>query len=245
MKHKNILIIAVLFALVMGAFGMNTVVQAQDGDTNGVRTIEVNGEAIKYKAPDIATITLGVQTNDKTAADAEAENSAIMNVIFGKLEELGIERSDIQTSNFFVYQNYNFDDDGNRTNIYYNVTNTVSVVVRDLDKLGDVISTVLENGANDVQGITYDLSNKEEVYADVLEQAIKNGMSRAEVMANTVNADLGEVLSISTALYGGGYTLSGDVMAKNAYGMGGGGGTPVSSGEIEISVNVLMKVEMK
>jgi uncharacterized protein YggE len=242
---KNIFIFAVLFALVFSAFGVNTAVQAQSGDTTGVRTIEVNGEAIKYKAPDMATITLGVQTNDKTAADAEAENSAIMNVIFGKLEDLGIERSDIQTSNFYVYQNYNFDNDGNRTNVYYNVTNTVSVVVRDLDKLGDVISTVLENGANDVQGITYDLSNKEEIYADVLEQAIKNGMSRAEVMANTVNADLGEVLSISTALYGGGYTLSGDVMAKNAYGLGGGGGTPVSSGEIEISVTVLMKVEMK
>lgn len=242
---KNIFIFAVLFALVFSTFGVSSVVQAQDGDTTGVRTIEVNGEAIKYKAPDMATITLGVQTNDKTASDAEAENSAIMNVIFGKLEELGIERSDIQTSNFYVYQNYNFDNDGNRTNVYYNVTNTVSVVVRDLDKLGDVISTVLENGANDVQGITYDLSNKEEIYADVLEQAIKNGMSRAEVMANTVNADLGEVLSISTAIYGGGYTLSGDVMAKNAYGLGGGGGTPVSSGEIEISVTVLMKVEMK
>lgn len=246
MKHKLSIIFAVLTVVALSAAVVSSPVAAQSGDSTEItRTIEVNGEAIKYKVPDMATITLGVQTNDKTAADAEAENSAIMSVIFTKLEELGIEKSDIQTSNFYVYQNYNFDDDGNRTNVFYNVTNTVTVVVRDLDMLGDVISTVLENGANDVQGIAYGLSNKEEVYSEVLEQAIKNGLSRAEVMAGAVDATLGEVISISSTMTGGGYTLSGDVMAKNAYGMGGGGGTPVSSGEIEVSVTVVMKVAME
>ena len=245
MKNKKYLLFAIILTLLVSAFSAIPSVDAQSGDTTP-RTIEVTGEANKYKVPDIATITLGVQTTARSAASAEDENSAIMAVLFDELLALEIDSADMQTSNFYVYQNYNYDSDGNRTDISYNVSNTVRVVVRDLDMLSPVISTVLENGANDIQGISFDLSNREEVYSLVLEQAIKNGMSRAEVMAGAVDSTLGEVLSISSSIYGGGYTLTGDVMAKNAYsGLGGGGETPISSGEINISVTVVMIVEME
>lgn len=248
MKKYKVFILIIIFGLIMSACAVSPNEQSASIGTSqqsvSPRTIEVTGEATKQMAPDIATLTLGVQTTAKNAAAAEDQNSEIMSLIFDELDKLQIDSSDIQTSNFYVYQNYSYDNDGNRTSTHYYVSNSIRVIVRDLDKLSTVISTVLEYGANDIQGITFDLSDREAVYAEVLEQAIKNGMNRADVMAMAINEELGVVQTISSSIYGGGYTVGRDAVMSEM-GMGGGGGTPISSGEINISVTVIMVVNIK
>jgi uncharacterized protein YggE len=160
------------------------------------------------------------------------------------IKGFGIADEDVKTSNFSVYPRQIYGPEGEIIDTQYIVQNTVVVTVKDLDILGELLGAVVDAGANTINGITFDLSDRETAIAQAMESAMENAKTRAETLATAAGATLGDVQLISSYVGGGGYTVA---ASKAAYdGVGGAGvEVPVSPGEMEIQVDVSVVYELE
>lgn len=119
-------------------------------EENDKSTISVTGKGAIKVSPDMAYVTLGVQTQDKNANKAQKENSKLMNKVIEEIKSLGISEKDIKTSNFNIRPEYIHDkeDDGGRKINKYSVSHNIEIIIRDIDKVGNVIDKAVENGVN-------------------------------------------------------------------------------------------------
>lgn len=218
---------------------------AATGDDNAARSLSVSGTGRVTLTPDIAYVTIGVQTTGKDAAKAVAENNAKTQDVIDALEDSGIDSKDIKTTNFSIYPQQQYDQNGKPTgDITYVVNNSVFVTVRDLDAIGDLLNYVVSAGANSIQGIQFDVDDKTEAFAEAQEKAVANAEAQAANLAAAAGVTLGEVLTINT--------FGGAIPFPKYDGMGGGGlavaeaaPVPISPGEMMVSVEVNMVYAIK
>ena len=200
-----------------------------------LRTINATGTGkIKIK-PDIAHINIGVRSQSPEIIEAFRENSEIAENIIQKLIEMGVEQKDIQTRNFNIYQQQEprpFEGEEEPTTSYV-VENTVSVVVRDLDSLGEVLSTVVAEGANTIHGISFDIEDREAAVEEARKLAIEDAKSQAEAIADAAGIKLGKIRSIGINQNGGMMPRYDFPVEEAAMGAG---EVPVSSGTLTIQV---------
>jgi uncharacterized protein YggE len=169
---------------------------SNDGNIN--RSINVSGTGRVTIVPDIAKINIGVRTEAEVVTDALDENSANANNISEVLQDLGVAEEDIQTSNFNVYPSDQYNPmTGQVEGRKYVVENTVNVTVRDLTSLGDVLSAVVDAGANAIYGINFDVENREEAVAEARKLAIEDAQAKAEAIAEEADIELGELITIN------------------------------------------------
>jgi uncharacterized protein YggE len=210
------------------------------------RTLTVNGAGTATLTPDIAYIYIGVHTEGKTAADAVAENTANTSRLVDALVKFGVERKDISTSNFSIWPNQQYDPQtGQQIGTTYVVDNSVYVKVRKLDKLGELLDTAIQAGANTINSIQFDVADKSKALSEARTDAVKNAKAQAEELAQAVGVKLGEVQSIS--FYD---SMPYPVMDAYAKGMGGGGmaaeaAVPIEPGQLTITVTVTIAYEIK
>jgi hypothetical protein len=209
-----------------------------------VRTLNVNGTSQVYLTPDIAYINLGVHTQSEDAKQALADNTAQAEALRSALKELGIEDKDIQTSNFSVYPSQQYDDNGKITGIIFMVDNTVYVTVRKLDKLGDILSAAVEAGANNINGISFDVADKAAAIEQGRAEAVKNARQQAESLAKAAGVTLVNIQNIS---YYNSYPtpLAMDVKAMGGSMMEYAASVPVATGQMIITVDVSVVYEIK
>lgn len=209
-----------------------------------MRTINVSGQGLTYITPDVAYVYIGVHSQSESVADALTENNNQAAAVSAALKGMGVDEKDIQTTNFNVYPMQQYGPMGEVTGVVYSVDNTVYVTVRDLDQLGKLLDTVVKSGANSINGISFDVLEKEEAVAEARKLAIENAKSQAAEIAAATGATLGEIISISI-------NAAGPPSIYDARGMGGGGGmmssamTPVSAGQMLITVDAYLTFEMK
>lgn len=200
------------------------------------RTISVSGTGVAYGSPDIATAQVGVQTRGEDPGQAMEDNNARMAALIAALKAAGIADKDIQTTNFSVYaqQDYNPQTGETLETITYVVDNTVNITVRDLAKLGDVLSGAVEAGANTVYGISFSVENQSALEQTAREQAMTDARARAEALAKLAGVTLDVPLSISENFSGGEPIYMARDMAAEA----GGSAVPVQTGQIAVNLNV-------
>lgn len=202
--------------------------------------LSVTGVGQVLVVPDIAFISVGVRTQDVTVSEAIAANNTQAQQIKETLIAEGISESDIQTSSFYVYQNYNYDFQGIQTDYYFVVENTVYVTVRDIDNMGNILDAVGRSGANNIYGVTFDVADKSAAQSTARELAVQAAKAQAEELASAAGVELGELLSITS------YSTT-TMQDFYGYGMGGGGGAsvPISSGEMPINAEVNLTYAIK
>lgn len=168
-------------------------------------TITLTGTGEIAVAPDEAVITSGVVSEAQTAREAlDANNAAIARVI-DAIKEAGIEARDIQTSGFSVTPRYRYPRNDGRDEseipriIGYTVSNTVSVRVRDLDKLGPVMDQVVTVGANRIDGVNFIVSDADARLDEARGVAVRDARRKAEIYAEAAGVRLGRLVSISEA----------------------------------------------
>jgi uncharacterized protein YggE len=207
------------------------------------RTITVSGAGVAYGSPDIATAQVGVQTRDPDPGKAMEDNNAKMDALIAALKALGIADKDIQTTNFSVYaqQDYNPQTGETLETITYVVDNSVNITVRDLSKLGDVLSGAVQAGANSVYGISFSVENQSALEQTAREQAMNDARARAEALAKLAGVTLDVPLSISENLSGGQPVYVARDMAAQA----GGSAVPVQTGQIAVNLNVTVSYIIK
>lgn len=162
MRTKMYLIISLLMAaslLLSGCAGA-ALAQSSEPTTTNPRTINVTGNGKIYLTPDIVYISVGVHTENKDAAEAVTANNAISKKVSDALTTFEIDKKDIKTSNFNIYPQQIYDQNGKVEGILYVVENSVSVTVRDLTKISSILGKVIEAGANSISGIEFDVADK-------------------------------------------------------------------------------------
>ena len=201
-------------------------------------TITMTGHGEIKAAPDIATINAGVTSNAATAAAALSANSARMTQIFDALRKLGIPDRDIQTAGFSVSPQYTNGDNNNvRRLTGYMVSNDVNVRLQDVTRTGAVLDTLVGAGANQMNGIGFDIANPAPVLEKARIQAVADARARAATYAQAAGVTLGPFVSISE---GGGETAPRPmfrVMAMAAP-------TPIAPGEQSVTADVTVVWEI-
>lgn len=173
-------------------------VMAAEGDKSAERHVSVSATGSVAADPDMASIATGVVVEADSAKDALARNSAVMAKLLEGLKGLGIAAKDIQTSALNVEPRYVPAKDGRPASISgYRVVNQVRLTVREVKRLGEMLDAAIALGANQINGISFEVSNAEQLKDEARKQAMANAKRRAELYATAAGAQLGNVLSIS------------------------------------------------
>jgi uncharacterized protein YggE len=192
MKTKSLIAFTVIaLALVMSAC-------APAGSNANLRTLSVSGSGQAFLAPDIAYVYVGVHTENATAAQAVAENTDQTQKLMQAIQDFGIDPKDIRTTNFSIYPMDRFDPATGQPSgeKVYAVDNTVYVTVRELDKLGDLLDTAVQAGANTVNSVQFDVAEKTEALKQARADAVKDAQAQAQSLAQAAGLSLGEIQSI-------------------------------------------------
>jgi uncharacterized protein YggE len=241
--RKTVYLITVLLILsaLFGAYTMSTLAQGDQGSATQApqRTLNVTGNGKAYLTPDIAYVYIGVHTENKNVAEAVAANTSAAQKVAEALKALKIDPKDIQTSNFSITPQQQYDQNGKLTGILYVVDNTVYVTVRDLSKLGDVLGAAVQAGANSINGVQFDASDKSKALSEARKAAVADAAAQAKELAEAAGVSLGAVQTIN--VYGSAMPMP----LYEAKGVGGAAGVPVSPGQLVISVDVNIIYEIK
>jgi uncharacterized protein YggE len=215
--------------------GKFTTLQVLNGQQQMGLSVSGTGEvAVK---PDISVVTLGVEAEAKTVADAQQQANKAMSAVMTALTTNGISDKDVQTTNFSIQPvwNYNTGINGNsqRTLEGYQVSNMVNVVIRNVDNTGTIIDAVTGAGGDltIVEDISFTVENPGPYNDQARELAIKDAIAKAQQTASLAGVSLGKIIYISES--GG---RSGPMPI--AYKESAMSGTSISSGQLEISLSV-------
>jgi uncharacterized protein YggE len=200
--------------------------------------ITVTGEATIEATPDMATVSLGVTTNGTTAAEAMAANTKALQAVIDRLKAAGIEDRDLQTSNLTLSPNWVGYDSGSTPKIAgYVASNMLNVRVRALNSLGTVLDASIADGANTLNGITFDLSAPRPAQDEARKAAVEDAKARATLLVEAAGASLGKMVSITeNAGYGAGMPMfRAEASAAPV---------PVASGQIGLTSSVTISFEI-
>ena len=159
--------------------------------------ISVTGEATVSVPPDQAQVDAGVTSDAKTAREASDANNAAMGKVLLALKGAGIEQKDYQTSRLALQPQYPANRSGTSPIVGYRASNRVTIRVRDVTKIANVIDTLVGAGANDIGGINFLVSQASKLLDDARTQAVADARRKAEIYAKAAGVTLGAPLSIS------------------------------------------------
>lgn len=200
--------------------------------------ITVTGEGEVAATPDMARVSLGITAQNAKADAAMNEASQVAETLIARLDELGIEARDRQSSDISLRPLWSGGNDGTERVISgFEAGNQLSVRVRDLDRIGEVLGAVLEDGANQLSGLSFGLQDPKPVMEDARRAAVEDAMQKARVLAEAAGLSLGPVLSIAEA--GGGGQAPAPMME-----MARASAVPVAAGETVLSTQVTMVFEL-
>lgn len=205
-------------------------------------TLNITASASVTRAPDIAFINAGVETQADTADVALADNAQRMNGVFAALKSAGVKDRNIQTSNFSISPRYNYEERGSARLDGYTASNTVRAKITDLETLGATIDALVKAGGNTLNGVTFGLEDDTEERDEARRDAIKTATERAKLYADAAGYRVARIVSISEA---GGYDSPQPVVARAR--LSEAAPSPVSGGELDFgaSVNVVFELEKK
>lgn len=217
---------------------------AARADTQPPPRIIVSGEGQATVAPDLALLSLSVMREAKSAREALDANNDAMAAVIAAMKASGIDERDLQTAGIQIQPRYNFTNkpDGSQTAelIAYQVTNTLSVRIRDVAKTGEILDKAVSLGVNQGGGITFANDNPAKVITEARKLAVANAVDKAKVLAEAAGVSLGRVLEITDQSY------APMPMAMEAKSFDRAmGAAPVQAGENAYRVQVNVTFEMK
>ena len=214
--------------------GATSGIQAEGEEFN---TISIGGSGTASLQADEAKVTIGVQTQNESASEAIELNAELMSNIIEAVKGLGIDEENMKTVSYSVYPVY-AERDYSKVEAY-RVVNMVAVKVTDMDLIGKVIDQAAENGANQIQGVSFGLSEEkqEELKEQAYLAALDDAEGKAELIAGRLDLNITGVLYVSESTYQPyrEYTLEVYDMALVPAPKA---STPIIEGELSVSVTV-------
>lgn len=215
--------------------------------TNKQSTFDVTGNGEVTSSPDRAEITVGVQTSEPSVQVAQEKGNQIIKKITDDVVSLGVEKSDIKTINYSLYPNYDYRT-GNQKITGYALNVSLQIKIKDFSKINQVVDSATRNGANQVGGVNFTLSEdkQRELETQVREQAITRAKEKAETLSKLAGVRLGKIVNVSENNQNGGPTPILMYAKDAAVGAGGGSSAPttnVEPGSTTFSMSVTLSYE--
>jgi uncharacterized protein YggE len=215
---------------------------ARPGTAQGATGITVIAEGKATGIPDLAMITIGVQTRDVEAQTAAEQNDVQMATVMSALLEMGVAEEDIQTTNYSIQAEIDWQDSKQRV-IGYVVDNSVVVKLREVDQAGDVLDAVTAAGANNIYGIQFTFDDPSALREEARAKAMAEAQAKAQALAQLAGVGLGKPRQISESII-----EPGPLYMERAYAIApseGGGVTPVLAGQQEVTVQVQVTFDIR
>lgn len=163
------------------------------------RTITIQGEGEVNAKPDIAMVSLSVVSEKKTVKEVTADGNEKMNKVVEVVKGLGVSADDIKTTQYSLYPNYFYPERSPGKAIIdgYKLDQTLSVKVRDLAKVEDIVDKAVVAGSNQIGGLSFEIDDDSSLRADARAEAFKDARAKAESMASAAGVNLGRVITFS------------------------------------------------
>jgi len=213
------LLLVLAATLAFGAQAYKTLT-AED-QWNRSMTISVSGMGEVMAVPDVADFSFSVRGEGADATIAQNESATRINAIMAFLKEQGIEEKDIKTANYSLFPKYryeqrpctfNFCPPGEQIADGFEVSQTITVKVRDTAKAGELLSGVGNAGATDISGLFFSIDNPDELKAQARAEAVADAKEQAKILAETLGVKIDGLI---------GYNENDNSMPMPYYGMGG------------------------
>ncbi len=231
----------VAFALVL--IGPRPAHASPPGGADQERWIEVVGEASVKAAPDFASVTLGVTTAGKDAREAVTANAKAVNSLISVLKGEGVAPADIQTSSLSITPQFSNPRTGGPNGQLitgYNVTDMVTVTVRDLPRLGSLIDKAVDAGANAMYGVAYGENDPSALIDKARPLAVADARRKAEIYASAGGAKIGRLMQLSEQTGAQPVQFAARAYARSAAAVP----TPIEPGEDHLTVSVTARFEL-
>ncbi len=205
--------------------------------------LSVSGTGTVMAAPDMARISAGVVTQDVSAQRALAQNSAAMSLLFRALKARGIADKDLQTSGFSVAPQYNPAKSISRGAPAirgYRVSNQIGVNLRNLDALGAVLDTLVQQGANRINTVGFSVSEPRPLMDLARQMAVDDAKRKAALYAKSAGVELDKIITIRES---GGFVQPGARYAMSAMAVS--DAVPIARGEQALRVEVFISWKLR
>ncbi len=165
--------------------------------------ISLQGTGTVSVAPDMAILNLGVVREAKSAREALTANNQAMNAVLSAMKAFGVEDKDLQTSNLNIQPRYHYpkrslDSEQKPPKIVgYVVNNNLTVRIRELDKVGEILDQAVTLGVNNGGGIQFTNADTDEIVQTARIAAVKDARSKAEAITSELGIGLGKILNIA------------------------------------------------
>lgn len=220
----------------------------KDVDKND--TFSVTGEGQAVGVPDVAEFTFSVITQGGTnIAQTQQTNTNAVNGAIAFVKSEGVDPKDITTENYNIDPQYQNNCKGSSVCpaviVGYNITQDVSVKIRDFSKIGDILSGVVTKGANSVSELSFTIDNLDTIKEQARTQAIANAITQAKSLASSANIKLGPIVSITDESQ----PIVGSVVEKYAASAFNGGAAPaapvVEAGSQTVTENIALTYQIQ
>lgn len=247
----RILMTVVGILLVYGVFYVGTLIRNNMKEYDFIgkadrmeRTVSINGFGKVNGKNDIAVTTIGYSNTDKDVAKAQADNKKVMDQVFNDLKAMGIEEKDMQ-GNYTISPDYTYTEQRGQELKGYRVSNNVTVKIRDLNKIGNVLALAGKYGATDVGGLSFTIDDPENLKAQAKEKALADAKTKAVKLAESLGVRLGGVITYSEYETPD-YSYQANKVYDLALGTGGASSAPtaVPGGSMDVTMNVNIVFEI-
>lgn len=229
---KRIVVFSFIAALL--AFSLATSAIAQS------KTITVNGTGIVTQDPDMVKVSLTIMTENSSITDSVTENSTTVENVRKALLDIGIAEEDLITTNYSLWTNTRWNNDGEATGRYFVVNYSLQVVVRDSSKLNEVLDTAVSSGVTNIDQLSHDIADKNAMYSEARKLALADARAKAEEIAAEIGKTIVDVEMVDMPDYAEVGNMRNNMMDYAGMGgKGGGGETPtITSGAYQTTVTL-------
>lgn len=244
----NVFIAALIVALV---FIIMPAIKKASEAAFPTRTINVSAEGKANIVPDVAYTSLSVVSKGADPAEVMEKNNEVMNKVNEAVKGFGIEAKDIKTSNYNLNPDYQWNEVARQNKIIgYTMTQTLTLKIRDLSKVSQVLAAIGPLGVNQVGDVSFGVDDPDKYLAEAREEAIAKAKEKAKLITEKAGARLGNVVNVSEYQNGGGYPMpyyekmgmGGDAMVRSSI-------APIAPsiepGSQEISLTVNLTYELR
>lgn len=208
-------------------------------------TLTISATAEVDAVPDLATARFAVVTEGLSPEAVQEVNTRKINKVLDFLKDEGIDEKDIKTQNYNLFPRYKYDE-GEQTLVGYSLNQTITVKMRDLEQVGDIIAGVVDSGANTISSLNFSIEDPGELQQEARKLALEKAKEKAKELADVAGVKLGKVITFSESsvsfppFYPQPYLLERDAAISF-----GGGGPTIEPGSTMVSATVSVTFELK
>jgi uncharacterized protein YggE len=162
------------------------------------RTVSVSGSGEVSAQPDMAHVTLGVESRKPTMAAARSEVAATVERVLALTRSLKIDPKLVDSTRLQVSPDYIWNEKERKQVLQgYIVSRQIGVTVKDLEQLGPLLEKAVDAGVNQVGDPQLDSSRRKELEREAMAKAVQDAKLNADTLATAAGARLGPVRSLN------------------------------------------------